>query len=147
MAAPGDRFRPGRSQNPRPRAESPTAVMRVCLAAVAAALVLAPSATIASPSPSPTLDSVLAAPPTPAYVDIVLFVKGNDYFMIGILSRADDLADSASAQTRMQYELAPASTIPPAQWPENATSAINRSASLPVGLAVDILILAFVAGI
>jgi len=88
-----------------------------------------------------------ADPATPAYVDIVLFVKGNDYFMIGILSQADDLADSASAQTRKQYELAPASTIPPAQWPENATSAINRSASLPAGLAVDILILAFVAGI
>jgi len=88
-----------------------------------------------------------ADPVTPAYVDIVVFVKGNDYFMIGMLSQADDLADAAPAQTRKQYELAPASTIPPAQWPENATSAINRFSLLPPGLAIDILVLALVAGI
>ncbi len=88
-----------------------------------------------------------ADPVTPAYVDIVVFVKGNDYFMIGMLSQADDLADAAPAQTRKQYDLAPASTIPPAQWPENATSAINRFSLLPPGLAIDILVLALVAGI
>lgn len=63
-----------------------------------------------------------ADPTTPAYADVANFVKGNDYFIIGLVSTADDLGDSASTQSRRQYDRAPAYTIPPSQWPESARS-------------------------
>ena len=63
-----------------------------------------------------------ADPSTPAYADVAYFVKGNDYFIIGLVSPADDLGDSASTQTRRQYDNAPAYTIQPSQWPESARS-------------------------
>ena len=52
----------------------------------------------------PSYGGHFADPATPAYADIVAFVKGNDYFLVGILSGSDDLADSASTQTLKQYE-------------------------------------------
>jgi len=61
-------------------------------------------------------------PSTPAYADVAYFVKGNDYFIIGMVSAADDLGDAASTQTRRQYANAPAYTISPSQWPESARS-------------------------
>jgi len=61
-----------------------------------------------------------ADPTTALYVDVVSFVKGNDYFLVGLISRADDLGDVAPQQTRRQYDAAPAYTIPPSQWPEAA---------------------------
>src|SRR5690242_14602348 len=61
------------------------------------------------------------ADPTRAlYADIVSFVKGNDYFLVGLVSNADDLADTASQQTKRQFDKAPPYTIPPAQWPESS---------------------------
>ena len=61
------------------------------------------------------------ADPTRAlYADIVSFVKGNDYFLVGLISNADDLADIASRQTKRQFDQAPPYTIPPAQWPESS---------------------------
>jgi len=61
-----------------------------------------------------------ADPTTALYADVVSFVKGNDYFLIGLVSRADDLGDAAPQQTRRQFDAAPAYTIPPSQWPEAA---------------------------
>src|SRR3989449_6893337 len=63
-----------------------------------------------------------ADPTPPAYADVAYFVKGNDYFIIGLVSGADDLGDSAPSQTRRQYDTAPPYTIPPSQWPESARS-------------------------
>ena len=95
----------------------------------------------------PSYGGHFADPATPAYADIVAFVKGNDYFLVGILSGSDDLADSASTQTLKQYEFAPPSTIPPAQWPENVTTTANRSAALPMTVALATLVLAFLASV
>src|SRR3989441_4608767 len=97
----------------------------------------------------PSYGGHFADPAAPAYADIIAFVKGNDYFLIGILSGSDDLADSASTQTRKQYEFAPSSTIPPAQWPENASSsnAQNDIAYRLGGLMADVLVLPLLAGI
>jgi hypothetical protein len=61
---------------------------------------------------------------TALYADVVSFVKGNDYFLIGLVSRADDLGDAAPKQTRKQFDAAPAYTIPPSQWPETAGSLV-----------------------
>jgi len=94
----------------------------------------------------PSYGGHFADPATPAYADIVAFVKGNDYFLVGLISASDDLADSASLQTRKQYEFAPPSTIPPGQWPENTKAAVDRFSSLPVGVAIGLLLLALLAG-
>jgi hypothetical protein len=61
-----------------------------------------------------------ADPTTALYVDVVSFVKGNDFFLVGLVSRADDLGAAAPEQTRRQFDSAPAYTIPPSQWPEAA---------------------------
>ena len=93
----------------------------------------------------PSYGGHFADPAAPAYADIIAFVKGNDYFLIGILSASDDIADSASTQTRKQFALAPPNTIPPAQWPENASPATSRFASLPVVAGLGILIVVLLA--
>jgi len=51
------------------------------------------------------------------FADAFLFVKGNDGFLVSTISATDDLGDSAANQTRVQYERAPAYTIPPEGWP------------------------------
>lgn len=72
-----------------------------------------------------------ANPDGPAYADAIGFIKGNDYFLIYMYSPADDLADTATTQSRQQYDLAPAYTIPPSQWPENASpKSSNAGAAL-----------------
>ncbi|TMC52520.1 MAG: hypothetical protein E6J20_11325 [Chloroflexi bacterium] len=58
----------------------------------------------------------------PDYADVISFVKGNDFFLVGVDSPADDLADSASGQARRQYDAAPPYSIPPSQWPEGDTT-------------------------
>jgi hypothetical protein len=65
-----------------------------------------------------------ADPATALYADVVSFVKGNDYFLVSLVSRADDLGDTAAMQTRKQFAAAPADTIPPSQWPEAAGSLV-----------------------
>ena len=54
------------------------------------------------------------------YLDGFIFVKGNDVIGVAYISLSDDNVSLATAQTKIQYAAAPASTIPPAQWPENA---------------------------
>jgi hypothetical protein len=80
-----------------------------------------------------------ADPTTALYADVVSFVKGNDYFLIGVVSRADDLGDVAPQQTRRQFDAAPDYTIPPSQWPEAAGSIVVGHLLVPRWVA-------FVAG-
>ena len=76
-----------------------------------------------------------ADPTTALYADVVSFVKGNDYFLVGLISRADDLGDVAPQQTRRQYDAAPAYTIPPSQWPESARSILAEPLRLATPIA------------
>ena len=79
-----------------------------------------------SPIPVSGLDTYYGArfadPTRALYADIISFVKGNDYFVVGLVSNANDLADIASRQTMRQFDKAPQYTIPPAQWPESSGS-------------------------
>ena len=99
------------------------------------------------------------ADPTRAlYADIVSFVKGNDYFLVGMISNADDLADIATRQTKRQFEQAPPYTIPPAQWPESsgalsvgplllpAPLVLGGASMLALILVVAIVVAVFFAG-
>lgn len=82
-----------------------------------------------------------ANPPSQSFAQVVSFIKGNDYFLVGFVSSADDLDDSAATQGRRQYGFAPAESIRPADWPENASH-------LPFGLSADRLaVAALVAGL
>lgn len=73
-----------------------------------------------------------ADPTAPAYADVVSFVKGNDYFIVGFVSAANDLGDTASKQSEKQYVAAPAYTIPPSQWPERPqNAAVHFLTTLP----------------
>ena len=54
--------------------------------------------------------------------DVFSFVKGNDVFIVGVVSTKDDVLTLATTQTKAQYDQAPAQTIPSSQWPENASS-------------------------
>ena len=62
-----------------------------------------------------------ADPSKPLYLDQGVFLKGNDFFAVSALSQADDLGDLATAQARRQFDAAPAYSISPNQWPENAS--------------------------
>ncbi len=65
-----------------------------------------------------------------AFLDGFIFVKGNDVIGVAYISLKDDNAAVATAQAKSQYTAAPASTIPAAQWPENANS---TGGAQPVG--------------
>jgi len=89
-------------------------------------------------------------PSTPAYADVISFVKGNDYFLIGLVSTADDLGDAASTQTRRQFDTAPAYTIPPSQWPESARSILadpSRIATTAAYVLGGVVVLALLTGL
>lgn len=60
-----------------------------------------------------------ADPTGPSYADVVSFVKGNNFFMVGFSSSADDLGDLVVARAKAQFDYAAADSIPPALWPEN----------------------------
>lgn len=77
-----------------------------------------------------------ADPNRALYADIISFVKGNDYFLVGLVSNADDLKDLASAQTKRQFDKAPPYTIPPAQWPESSGSLAVGPVLVPVPVAI-----------
>jgi len=80
--------------------------------------------------------------------DTFVFVKGNDLFAVGFVSTRDDVLDLAINQAKKQYEFAPDSTIPPAQWPENGgTGATPEPAPAYGGVIVFALVLAFIAGL
>ena len=81
-------------------------------------------------------------------VDAFVFAKGNDVFAVGFIATRDDVLTVAENQTTAQYARAPDYTIPPDQWPENATASSN---SFPltgflVGLAVVAVLGALGAG-
>ena len=93
-----------------------------------------------------------ANPAGPEYADEIGFIKGNDYFLVDLISAKDDMADEASKQAKHQYDFAPNSTIPPAQWPENASShtsvaAFNVAASPMVWIAAGAGLLLLLAGV
>jgi hypothetical protein len=69
-----------------------------------------------------------ADPSRPVYLDDGVFLKGNDFFEVRAVSQADDLGDLATAQAKRQFDAAPAYSISPNQWPENAS---RSSFSLP----------------
>jgi hypothetical protein len=81
----------------------------------------------------PGIDAVygqhFANPAGKLYADLIGFVKGNDYFVVQILSEKDDMGDTASKQARQEYDSAAANTIPPSRWPENASSSSTSSFS------------------
>ena len=57
--------------------------------------------------------------------DAFVFVKGNDFFVVGFESTQDDVLNLAITRAKKQYDSAPSSTIPAAQWPENAKAATS----------------------
>ena len=62
-----------------------------------------------------------------AYLDGFLFLKGNDLVGVAVVSLSDDNLTLATNQTKSQYAAAPGSTIPEAQWPENAQAPASAS--------------------
>jgi hypothetical protein len=70
------------------------------------------------------------ADPSGVFADGFAFVKGNDLFGVVLTSAKDDAVSLATSQTIRQYASAPIETIPPGQWPENATS---PSPAYPLG--------------
>jgi hypothetical protein len=85
-------------------------------------------------------------PATPAYADAIGFVKGNDFFFLSLFSTKNDLADTATKQARQQFDSAPAQTIPPTKWPENASSNIS-STSLSFQPVAGIAIIAIAGAV
>src|SRR5438093_486835 len=68
--------------------------------------------------------------------DVFSFVKGNDVFIVGLVSTKDDVLQLAMTQTQTQYSSAPNETIPSAQWPENT----SKSGAFQVGYLMGGLI-------
>lgn len=93
----------------------------------------------------------LANPTQSEYVDIIGFVKGNDYFLVAAASTSDDLDATTAVQAKGQYDFAPLNTIPPSQWPEHPIGTLARFSSLavaygPYGLiAVGLVMLVILA--
>jgi hypothetical protein len=78
--------------------------------------------------------------------DFFSFVKGNDVFLLGFVSRKDDVLNLATAQAKAQFDSAPADTIPSSQWPENATHGLAFNVGvLIVPIIVVILLIVFIA--
>jgi hypothetical protein len=46
----------------------------------------------------------------------VMFVKGNDVYIVRMESDLDDMTTATVHQAKVQFDLAPANTIPPGQW-------------------------------
>lgn len=85
-----------------------------------------------------------------AYLDGFVFVKGNDLLGVAYISLADDNLALATAQAKNQYAAAPGSTIPPAQWPENAGSPPSpapTAANSGAGMALPYLLIAGAAAV
>ena len=93
----------------------------------------------------------LANPTQSEYVDIIGFVKGNDYFLVAAASTVDDLDPSTALQAKGQYDFAPSSTIPPSQWPEHPLGPLARFTNLAgaygpyIALLLGVLLLAVLA--
>ncbi len=86
--------------------------------------------------------------PSHNVADAFDFVKGNDYFVIGFQSTRDDVLALATSRAKSQFDSAPGSTIPPAQWPENASTTPSDTPAFDVGrLLGEVAILAVVFGV
>jgi hypothetical protein len=80
--------------------------------------------------------------------DAFAFVKGNDLFVVGFVSAKDDVLDLTTSYAKKLYDSAPASTIAPADWPENGgTDNVREPAFAFGGFIVFALVLAFIAGL
>jgi hypothetical protein len=85
--------------------------------------------------------------------DAFVFVKGNDFFVVGFESTQDDVLNLAITRAKNQYDSAPNSTIPAAQWPENAKAAsasqgASQDAAFALGgLIADAIIALLVVGV
>jgi hypothetical protein len=81
------------------------------------------------------------------YGDAFAFAKGNDVFVVGVVSIKDDALDEATSQTHTQYSVAPDQTIPSSQWPENqiANNVAFKVGGTVGGLLIFGLVLAAVA--
>jgi hypothetical protein len=86
--------------------------------------------------------------------DAFVFVKGNDFFVVGFESMQDDVLNLAISRAKNQFDSAPSSSIPAAQWPENAKAptssqdTASQGAAFAVGgLMGDVLILAVLIGL
>jgi len=82
------------------------------------------------------------------YGDGFAFAKGNDVFVVAVVSTKDDTLTQATAQTRVQYSSAPDQTIPTSQWPENNQTVDTSSSAYQIGVVVGrILVFAVIAGL
>jgi hypothetical protein len=70
------------------------------------------------------------------YFDLGVFVKGNDFFTVTAFSQADDLGDLETTQAKRQFDAAPAYSISPNQWPENASRSSFSLTRYAVPLAI-----------
>src|SRR6266508_1339002 len=203
----GGARRPERANPPRRRRAPEVSLRSLIAVAAVTAILVYPMTAFAAPTPSPTLDTLLAEPPESGYEEnsqavslngefgvdeyvdflgpddpsvtqkalqddgfvsgfgktwikeasdhlllevVISFVKGNDYFLIGLVSTADDLGDAASTQTRRQFDTAPAYTIPPSQWPESARSILadpSRIATTAAYVLGGVVVLALLTGL
>jgi hypothetical protein len=89
----------------------------------------------------------LVIPAGTIYIDLVRFVKGNDYFFVVAAATADDLDVSTAQQAKNQYDFAPSNTIPPSQWPEHPVGLLSRFTILAGSLGPEAAILAMLAGL
>src|SRR5215467_2980040 len=84
-----------------------------------------------------------ADPSRPLYFDVGAFLKGNDFFTISAVSEADDLGDTATSQAQRTFDAAPAYSISPNQWPENAMRIPFNlgGAALPLAVGGSVVLL------
>lgn len=90
-----------------------------------------------------SIDSFVGAhyadPKKPDYWDEGVFVKGNDLYAVYCEAQSDTLGDLCPTLAKAQFAAAPQYTIPPAQWPENAsTSSAASSSGPPVPLVIGV---------
>lgn len=83
---------------------------------------------------------------TSVYEDVFAFVKGNDFFIVGVgtVSATDNLGTTAADQTKAQYAAAPDVTIPRSQWPPSSTSSAFEAGALLYKILVGVVLIAVV---
>jgi hypothetical protein len=77
-----------------------------------------------------------------AYGDGFAFVKGNDFFTVIFASAADNLGTAAGDQAKVQFDSAPAYTIPPAQQTAPQPLAFDAGT-----LSADVVVFVFIVGL
>jgi hypothetical protein len=66
----------------------------------------------------------------------VMFVKGNDVYIVRMFSDLDDLTAATVHQAQVQFDIAPAYTIPPGQWQDPQPPADNTLPAIKLGLLI-----------